>query len=184
MISSLFLDTSDVKTQPFAAELSPFQAPATPFQHLLERMMSEPLQEQRERQAASTDATLLTVNPHMNIRAVMAAHPEQEVFYADGAIRVQAAAARSVLPPVSQAPSLRLSDPSLVPVAITDTQAFQQVIAPTALAALAMGTGLRARAEVSHPEHLSYLFKRTASTPVGKANLAYPVENQHAFWDQ
>lgn len=198
MLSSQFSDTGSVKTQLSASVIFPdqgipdvlkagnaLQAPPTPFQRLLERMMFEqPIQAGRDRHDSAPDATLLTVNPHMNIRAVMAAHPEQEVFYADGAIRVQTAAARSVLPPVSQIPLLRALEAPLTPVAITDTQPFQQVIAPTALSALAMGTGLRARAEVGHPQHLNYLFKRTASTPVGKVNPAYTVENQHTFWDQ
>lgn len=195
MLSSQFSDVRYIKTQSAASVIAPdqvisealkarsvLQAPTTPFQRLLERMMFEQIQEGRDQHNPTPDPSLLTVNPHMNIRAVMAAHPEQEVFYADGAIRVQEAVARAVLPPVSHIPVAPQTP--LIPPAITDTQPFQQIIAPTAVAALAMGSGLRARAEVSHPDHLSYLFKRTASTPVGKVSRAYLAENQHTFWDK
>ncbi len=186
-----FSDIRYVKTSGSASVISPDQviaealkardvlsATSTPFQRMLERMMFEEIHESRE--GHRTEPTLLSVNPHMNIKAVMAAHPEQDVFYADGAIQIQKAAAPVAAMHPTQYQN-RLPEPV---VHVAENEAFRQVIAPTALSALAMGTGVRARAEVRHPDHMHHLFKRTAATPVGKVNYAYVVRNDHTFWDK
>lgn len=197
MSSSQFMDIRYVTTQQPSSVISPDQvipealkarnvldAPSTPFQRMLERMMFEQLQESRDRHDVNTDPTLLSVNPHMNIKAVMAAHPEQEVFYADGAIRIQQAAATTAVPPVAAIPRQAVAPPQLIPPVQTDNRPFRQVMAPTAVSALAMGNGLRTPAEVTHPDHLSTLFKRAASTPVSRVNPAYIVRNDYTFWDK
>lgn len=165
-------------------------APPSPFQAVLDRLMSMPDPsdsfERERRQLASVDTQLLTMNPYVNIKAVMAAHPEQAVFYADGAIQIQQARAQSVLPPVSQAPGL--SDPlaltQVVAPVLSDNKPFRQVVAATALSALAMGSGAQVAAKVTHPEHLNALLNRAVATPVGRLNAAYTVRNDHSFWDK
>lgn len=162
-------------------------APPSPFQAVLDRLMSMPDPsdsfERERRQVASVDTQLLTMNPYVNIKAVMAAHPEQAVFYADGAIQIQQARAQSVLPPVSQAPDPLAHARVMAPV-LSDNQPFQHVVAATAVSALAMGSGAQLRAEVTHPEHLNALLHRAVATPVGKVNPAYTVRNDHSFWDK
>lgn len=191
MLSTHFLDAHQVNGQmnpvsPVGGWISSQRAPASPFQVVLERLMTQPdplALEERTRERQVEGSQLLSLNPYVNIKAVMAAHPEQHVFYADGAIRIQAARSQSVLPPVPQVSEPQVMHEAVVP-ALRDNQPFRQVVAATAVSALAMGTGLKARAEVTHPEHLHGLLQRALATPVSKVNRAYDVRNDHTFGDK
>lgn len=191
MLSTHFLDAHqviDLRNGAFSVGglFSAQTAPASPFQAVLDRLMTMPEAfdfEAQTRERQVTDAQLLTLNPYVNIKAVMAAHPEQEVFYADGAIRIQEARTQSVLPPVPQLAPPQVVHEARVP-ALRDNQPFRQVVAATAVSALAMGTGMQTRAEVRQPEHLHALLQRAMATPVGKLNRAYGVRNDHTFWDK
>lgn len=191
MLSTHFLDAHLMNgpvqsVSPGGGSAAVQTSPASPFQAVLERLMTVPdpfdlewLTQERQVEGSQ----LLTLNPYVNIKAVMAAHPEQQVFYAEGAIRIQEARAQSVLPPVPQGPPPPVVHEASVP-ALRDNEPFRQVVAATAVSSLAMGTGLKARAEVTHPEHLHALLQRVVATPVSKVNRAYDVRNDHTFWDK
>lgn len=174
------------------------------FKRILEGVLAD-RNGQRLRMSSREIADMLIINPHLNIKAVQAAHPNAELVKENGQMKLlipenapqvdtqafqhNAGAVQQLLKQQSQKQGNAAESHPLTAVAADPEMGleapFGRVVAPGQISALLMGHGIPAASDVVTPQSVNALLQRAAKLlPVEKADLASMLENAYSHWDK